>query len=297
MFADDGIWVAGEALIDLVPDASMNRVAIVGGGPANTAKSLAHLGYTTHFIGGISTDLHGEAITEELKMYGVNLELAHYSELPTATASVTLDETGSAQYEFSLLNTATFNFQSSWLPHGSPRVLHVGTLATIVEPGANELWTWARGLKAPIVFDPNVRPSVMANRDLYRDYVEKWMLISSVVKMSEEDFVWLYPNLKSGRDLLSFGPHFVVITHGERGLTAHHSTFSVSVPGVKVDVADTVGAGDTVGAIVVESIVNLGLEQTQSQVVEVLHRAARAAAITCSRNGARPPSNHELSNL
>lgn len=294
MFADNGIWVAGEALIDLVPDLYTNRVAIVGGGPANTAKALANLGHTTYFIGGISTDSYGESITNELKNYGVNLDLAHHSKLLTATASVTLDDLGSAKYKFSLLNTATFDFHSSWLPQGNPNVLHVGTLATIVEPGATELLTWASGVTAPIVFDPNIRPSVMANRDLYREYVEKWIRISSVVKMSEEDFVWLYPYLKSSRELMNLGPQFIVITHGARGLTAHHSSFSVTVPGVEVEVVDTVGAGDTVGAIIVESILEFGVEQTQDEVEEVLRRAAKAAAITCSRSGARPPSRQEL---
>ena len=294
MFADNGIWVAGEALIDLVPDSCTNPVAIVGGGPANTAKSLANLGHTAYFIGGISTDSYGESITTELKNYGVNLDLAHHSELPTATASVTVDESGSAKYEFALLNTATFDFRHSWLPQGNPRVLHVGTLATIVEPGATELWTWASGMSAPIVFDPNIRPSVMDNHDLYRECVEKWIRISSVVKMSEEDFVWLYPHLKSSRELMNLGPEFIVITHGARGLTAHHSSFSVTIPGVAVDVVDTVGAGDTVGAIIVESILEYGIKQTQDQVEKVLRRAAKAAAITCSRSGARPPSRQEL---
>lgn len=294
MFEDSGIWVAGEALIDLVPDESNKRVAIVGGGPANTAKTLANLGHLTHFIGGISKDDFGKAIENELTSFGVNLDFIHHSKLPTATAIVTLDETGSAKYEFSLTDTATFDFHQAWLPHGKPKVLHVGTLATIVEPGATELLNWASEIDAPIVFDPNVRPSVLADNVRYRDYVEKWMRISSVVKMSEDDLNWLYPQRISARELLKFGPRLIIITHGAKGLTAHHSSTMTEVPGVQVEVIDTVGAGDTTGAIIVESIAEIGLVQTLENIEKVLYRAAKAAAITCSRLGAQPPSKDEL---
>lgn len=294
MSDDAGIWVAGEALIDLVPNESNGRLAIVGGGPANTAKALANLGHFTQFIGGISSDNFGKAIETELISYGVRLDFAHYSNLPTATATVTLDETGSAEYEFFLTDTATFDFYQDWLPQAKPKVLHVGTLATIVEPGATELLNWAKNRGAPIVFDPNVRPSVLSDSLRYRAYVEKWMRISSVVKMSEEDFSWLYPQRMSASELLEFGPRLIVITHGAKGLTAYQSSAFTEVTGVKVDVVDTVGAGDTVGAIIVESIAQVGLNQTLEKIEKVLKRAAKAAAITCSRLGARPPSKDEL---
>lgn len=294
MFEDAGIWVAGEALIDLVPNETNSRVAIVGGGPANTAKALANLGHLTQFIGGISNDDFGKAIENELTSYGVNLDFAHYSKLPTATAIVTLDGSGNAEYEFSLTDTATFDFHQVWLPHGKPKVLHVGTLATIIEPGATELLNWASGIEAPIVFDPNVRPSVLADSVRYRDYVEKWMRISSVVKMSEDDLHWLYPQRNSARELLEFGPRLIIITHGAKGLTAHQSSTTSEVPGIKVNVVDTVGAGDTAGAIIVESIAQIGIDQTLEKIEKVLYRAAKAAAITCSRLGARPPSKDEL---
>ena len=48
----ESIWVAGEVLIDLIPRGG-ERVAIVGGGPANTAKALARLGFDSYFIDGL----------------------------------------------------------------------------------------------------------------------------------------------------------------------------------------------------------------------------------------------------
>ena len=284
------VWVAGEALIDLVPSGG-ERVAVVGGGPANTAKALARLGIPTSFIGGISFDEYGLQISRELAE--VDLSLSLRSDLPTAIAVVSLDAAGSASYEFKLAGTATFDFQRNWLPSGAPEVLHVGTLATIVEPGASALWEWAADLGVPILFDPNIRPSVLADRDRYREIVERWASISKVLKLSEADFEWL--GYESIGELLEIGPELVVLTRGAEGIVGYSKAGTVSVPGVKVAVADTVGAGDTVGAVLVEGIVKFGIKRLQDEALfQVLHRAARAAAITCSRVGANPPRGDEI---
>ncbi|NCX76989.1 MAG: carbohydrate kinase, partial [Actinobacteria bacterium] len=141
------VWVAGEALIDLLPrdGASM---AVVGGGAANTAKALANLEIDVSWVGGVSSDEYGNLIRRELE--SVDLSLANYSSLPTALAKVSLDRSGSASYEFLLNGTATFDFDLNWLPSGSPKILHIGTLATIVEPGASNLFDWAKGLKTKV---------------------------------------------------------------------------------------------------------------------------------------------------
>jgi len=284
------IWVAGEALIDLVPIGD-SRVPIVGGGPANTAKALAKLGINTSFIGGISSDEHGESIAKELA--SVDLSKALRTGLPTALAIVTLGESGSASYEFKLEGTATFNFSREWLPQGKPDVLHIGTLATLIEPGASELFEWASGLNVPIVFDPNIRPSVLGDREKYRSVVERWFGISDVIKMSDEDLKWL--GYSSVEGLFDFGAKLVAVTRGSEGIIGYTSAGEVSVPGVTVEVVDTVGAGDTVGAVIVEGIVRFGLEElVNEKLFSVLSRAAKAASITCSRAGANPPSLDEL---
>ncbi|MBM3721457.1 MAG: carbohydrate kinase [Actinobacteria bacterium] len=284
------IWVAGEALIDLVP-LNGEVKAIVGGGPANTAKALAKLGFEVCFIGGISSDSYGAAIREEL--HTVDLSLALASDLPTALAEVSLDSSGSASYKFTLEGTATFNFHNLWLPNGSPDVLHIGTLATLVEPGASELYSWAKGLDSLIVFDPNVRSSVLSDAGKYREIFESWALISKIVKMSEEDLHFL--GYSGGEKVLALGPELVVITKGADGMEGITSKGLVSVPGVKVEVVDTVGAGDTVGAILVEGLFRYGFDDLKGKnLFTVLTRAVRAAAITCSRAGASPPSAKEL---
>jgi fructokinase len=292
------IWVCGEVLIDILPTGS-----VVGGGPANTAKALARLGHDVHFIDGISSDAYGQSARAELLNDGVNLDLVLASDKPTCTATVTLDVAGSASYEFLIDGTATFDFNSSWLPDPyryQPQVLHIGTLVTVIEPGASALYDWAMSVAelAPIVFDPNIRPSVMPDRDLYEAAVEKWAALSAVIKVSDDDLAWLFPGQPIedvANRWISEGVFLVIVTRGANGLVGYTAEGCVEVPGVKVDVVDTVGAGDTVGAIVVEAMLAHGLVELRGDLLRsVLTRAAAAAAITCSRKGAQPPYKHEL---
>jgi len=292
------IWVCGEVLIDVLPTGP-----VVGGGPANTAKALARLGYKVDFIDGISTDAFGVMARKELERDGVGLSLALSSDKPTCTATVTLDSNGSASYEFLIDGTATFDFDHSWLPDPErlkPSVLHIGTLVTIVEPASTVLYQWAIQCAefAPIVFDPNVRTSVVGDHQAYRAAVEKWVEISSVIKLSDEDMAWLYPDESMdevAQRWIANGASLVVVTRGAKGIIGYTEHEFEEVDGAKVSVVDTVGAGDTVGAILVEGIVTHSVNGLQGQVLNaVLHRAAIAAGITVSRAGAQPPRLHEL---
>ena len=292
------IWVCGEVLIDILPTGP-----VVGGGPANTAKALARLGYEVHFIDGISTDAFGVSARKELERDGVGLSLASRSDKPTSTATVTLDSTGSASYEFLIEGTATFDFVDSWLPDPErlkPAVLHIGTLATIVEPASSVLHEWAIKTAefAPIVFDPNVRTSVVGDRVKYRAAVEKWVGISSVIKLSDDDISWLYPDEaidELAKRWIANGVSLVVLTRGANGIIGYTEHGFEEVAGAQVSVVDTVGAGDTVGAVLVEGIVKHSVSGLYGHVLNaVLHRAAVAAGITVSRAGAQPPRLHEL---
>ena len=255
------------------------------------------------FIDGISTDSYGQMVRKELLADGVNIKYSKMIEKPTALAVVTLSEAGSATYEFLLKDTATFDFQTSWLPDSKsnpPALLHIGTLATVVEPAASTLFKWASEVSknSIVVFDPNVRPAVISDRDNYKKAVERWLSISDVVKMSIEDANWLYPgkNLNEiTKEWLSNKTKLIVVTKGEDGISAFTSDESFEVPAVKVSVSDTVGAGDTVGAIVVEAIVEIGLDNLKGEKLQsMLSRATKAAAITVSRSGAKPPTKNEI---
>ena len=296
------VWVTGEVLIDLIPEGA-DRKPIVGGGPANTAKALAKIGIDTQFIEGISTDDYGRMAKEELVDSGVKLDYVEYSDKPTCLAIVSLSDSGSASYEFVIESTATFDFTSDWLPNPQserPSLLHIGTLATVIEPGASVLFDWVQSVAkvAPVVFDPNIRPAVMNDREKYVMQVERWVSISSAVKVSDEDLKWLYPSLEIDQVVkkwLTKGPSLIVVTYGDKGLVGYRVGEKVSVDAVKIAVADTVGAGDTVGAILIEAIVKDGLNTLSGVRLEMmLKRAAKAAAITVSRSGANPPTLKEI---
>ncbi len=292
------IWVCGEVLIDVLPTGP-----VVGGGPANTAKSLARLGHAVDFVGGISTDSFGHMARKELERDGVGLGLSLESDKPTSTATVTLYKAGSATYKFVIDGTATFEFSPSWLPDPErlkPSVLQIGTLATVVEPGATVLFDWAVNCAefAPIVFDPNVRPSFLGDRKKYCQAVEKWVGISSVVKLSDEDIAWLYPD-QSLDDVahrwLEGETSLVVVTRGAKGIIGYTHDAQDEVESYAVELVDDIGAGDTVGAILVEAVAQYSVAGIVGHTLnKVLHRAAVAAGITVSRAGAQPPRMHEL---
>ena len=299
------VWVCGEALIDLIPvrPGSDQRQVIPGGGPANTAHALARLDIPTEFIGGLSDDQYGQRMRSEFIAGRVGLTFTPEHQLPTCLAIVSIDVDGGATYEFKIDGTATFAFTAENLPDPKviqPDAIYIGTLATIIEPGASILKDWIIQAQdyAPIIYDPNIRSSVISDRSRYQEVVKEWVALSNVVKASEDDLAWLYPEtdpLEIARRWVSIGVQLVVITKGENGIVGVTENQEVSIPGVKVEVIDSVGAGDTVGAVLVEALVEFGLEKlTRELLSHTLHRAALAAAITCSRAGANPPTKAEL---
>jgi len=283
--------------MDLIPVVGGDRVPIVGGGPANTAKAVARLGYPTYFVGGISSDEYGRAVELELLRSGVDLSLVHRGDSPTALAIATINEAGLASYEFKLDSTVSFNFHSSWLSKEDADVIHIGSVATLLEPGASELYRWLSEKSATVVFDPNVRPSIQSDRKVYRNSVERWIGLAKIVKLSEDDFSWLYENSESEviANWLSRGTEIVVVTRAERGLSAFTRDGRIDCPAAKVELVDSVGAGDTIGAVIVEGLLKYGLAGLKADALrQVLERAAKAAGITCSRAGANPPWKEEL---
>jgi fructokinase len=353
--SSSSMWVCGEVLIDRLPapisnnkegNSNDNRINIVGGGAANTAKCISRLGYKVEFIDGLSSDIYGQMAVSDLLNDNVGLDLCLMtdSDKPTCLATVTLDQdTKKASYEFLINNTSTFAFHKSWLPDFAihkPSVLHIGTLATIIEPGATEIYNWAyEGAVAscchnnnnnnniPIVYDPNIRPSVMPDRNKYQKSVNKFASISTIIKASDDDIEWLYPNTSleavarnwlfatdgdgDGEGLTSL----VVITKGADGIMSftkqnnnnniknNKNDMNIHIinvkPSIQIVVKDTVGAGDTVGAILVEAVVKYGINKLVNNdhnclLRSVLERANKASGITCSREGCKPPTQADL---
>jgi fructokinase len=301
------IVVAGEALIDLVPQESRSGelpalVPQLGGGPFNTAVALGRLGSPVAFCSRVSTDHFGEALLGSLGDAGVDTSPVQRGSEPTTLAVASIAENGSAAYSFYVEGTADRLFTlPERLPAGT-RAVSFGTCSLVLEPGASAYEKLMRREAERGVFtalDPNIRAGLIPDPDAYRARFRSWLPHTGLLKLSEEDADWLGG---SPKEWLAAGPAAVVLTRGGAGLTVlTRDGREFSVPGVSVDVVDTIGAGDTVnaallhrlaghGALTVDAVAALG----EGDWRDVLGFAARAAAITCSRAGARPPFAAEL---
>ncbi|MFF9006168.1 carbohydrate kinase family protein [Streptomyces goshikiensis] len=289
------IVVGGEALIDLVPAAAPPGALLPrpGGGPYNTALALGRLGARVAFCSRVSADGFGESLLAGLRAAGVDLSLVQRGPEPTTLAVPSLAPDGSAAYRFYVEGTADRLFT---LPPALPagvRALGLGTCSLVLEPGASAYEALLRresqrGLLT--LLDPNIRPALIADPAAYRSRFEGWLPYVSVLKLSEDDAAWLGGRV---RDWLAAGPSAVVLTRGSEGLTvwtregAEHS-----VPSRRVTVADTIGAGDTVGAALLHRLA--GHRSGPVDWPGMLEYAAHAAALTCTRAGAEPPYAAEL---
>ncbi|MFD9794482.1 carbohydrate kinase [Streptomyces sp. NPDC059070] len=286
------IVVAGEALIDLVPARPGDRLGPLvprpGGGPYNTAVALGRLGAATAFCSRVSTDGFGEALLDGLRSAGVDTSLVQRGPEPTTLAVATVGADGAAGYGFYASGTADRLFElPPELPSGVT-ALAFGTCSLVLEPGASAYEALLRRESARGVFtllDPNVRAGLIPDADAYRARFRSWLPHVSLLKMSEEDAAWLGGGV---REWLAAGPEAVVLTRGAAGLTVWtRSGLEVSVPGERVDVVDTIGAGDTVNAALLRTAAGRHLSAPQWR--EALAYAAQAAALTCTTQGANPP--------
>ncbi len=299
------IVVAGEALIDLVPQgtgALADLTPALGGGPYNTAVALGRLGSPTAFCSRVSEDAFGQALLDGLRQAGVDVRAVRRGPEPTTLAVATVSGDGSAAYSFYVEGTADRLFTApAALPAGT-RAVSFGTCSLVLEPGASAYEELMRRAAAQGVFtalDPNIRPGLIPDADAYRARFRRWLPSVSLLKLSEEDARWLGG---TPGEWLAAGPSAVVVTHGGDGLTAYtRDGAEHSVPGENVDVVDTIGAGDTVNAALLHGLAaqdalspaglaGLGAAGWR----RLLRFAARAAAITCSRAGAQPPYAAEV---
>ncbi|MGW0942045.1 carbohydrate kinase family protein [Streptomyces sp. NPDC002623] len=302
------IVVAGEALIDLVPQGTGALAGLqpaLGGGPYNTAVALGRLGSPTAFCSRTSLDAFGEALLGRLRESGVDVSAVQRGTEPTTLAVATVDGDGSAAYSFYVDGTADRLFTApAALPAGT-RAVSFGTCSLVLEPGASAYEELMRTSAAQGLFtalDPNIRPGLIPDADAYRARFKSWLPSVSLLKLSEEDARWLGG---TPHEWLSAGPTAVVLTHGGAGLSVFTRDGSIHpVPGEEVEVVDTIGAGDTVNAALLHGLaLRDALSPTAVEFLgaddwtRLLRFAARAAAITCSRAGAEPPYASEVGEL
>lgn len=292
--------VIGEALIDIVGGRSEH----VGGSPLNVAAGLARLGRSVDFLTHIGTDAHGRQIADYLKSAGVHLVPGSTDAERTPTAMATVAADGSASYEFDL------DWRLSGTPPFAPPLfVHTGSIAAVREPGCLAVAALldAYRVSATITFDPNVRPSLIADRDLARARIDKLVARADVVKVSDEDLRWLVPGrapLDTARSWLACGPAIVAVTQGSQGASAFCAAGDTAVPAKPVEVVDTVGAGDAFMVGLLDTLWELDLLGGDRRdhlrrigldtLASALDVAATTSALTVARAGADLPDRATL---
>lgn len=297
--------VIGEALVDVVarPDGSVSEHA--GGSPANVAVGLARLGRPTLLATEIGDDRSGELVTRQLAASGVRLsEHTIQPGRSTSSARAMLDEAGAA----------TYTFDVRWQPDltglaGDFLVVHTGSMATAIEPGASAVLALLRERRthSTISYDVNARPALMGAAGAARARIREFAALSDVVKASDEDLAWLEPEMTwqdAAATVLSLGPAAVVVTRGGEGAAVMTGAGAVTAPAPSVDVVDTVGAGDSFNAALLDALWSRSLlghhrradlaGLTLDAWRDVAAYAARLAALSTTRAGAEPAYLHEV---
>lgn len=290
----DHVLVIGEALIDVVEREGRPAEDHVGGSPANVALGLGRLGVPVRLRTALARDVRGDRIHSHLAASGVVVEPESFVLERTSTAIARIARNGDAAYEFDI------DWQiGAAIELGEARVVHVGSIGCFIEPGASavreSLHTWRH--RAYATFDPNIRPSLVGDRDHAASVTDDVASLCDLVKLSVEDAAWLYPAASVeeviGR-FLSRGARVVVLTLGGDGaLIASHGA-QVSVRHQARQVRDSVGAGDTFMAAMIAAVSEGRLGTDVDSLRAAGERAAAAAAITVGRTGADLPTLMEI---
>ena len=307
------VAVAGEVIMDLVPAGAPDLFrAAPGGSPANVAVGLARLGVPARLLARLSDDVLGRRLRAHLASNGVDLSHAIHAAEPSSLAIVVLADDGSADYDFRVDGTSDWQWTDAEVSDAVDGVvaLHVGSLGLTTPPGGEVLRRLAGRARdtATVSFDPNVRHLLMGSADSTMRIVDEVLRVADVVKASDEDIAWLAPGralTDVASDWAARGPALVVITRGGDGAVAVGSSAgAVERPGLRVDVVDTVGAGDSFMGAVLAGLHRRGLlgahrrealrAMDPATVTALVDEAVEVSAITCSRRGADPPSAQEL---
>ena len=307
------ILCCGEALIDMIPaPTTADRdgfVPYAGGAIFNTSIALGRLGIRTGMLTGLSSDMFGQQLSDALQASHVDTSHVITSARPTTLAFVQLQD-GHASYSFFDENSAGRMLSTDDLPEVSGEVssLYFGGISLACEPGAS---TYAallerEGSTRAVMIDPNIRTTFIEDADLYRDRLDRMIALADIVKVSDEDLNWIIPDPLSLDEKIkrvqAKGPSVVILTRGGDGATGFLADGTeVNVPARRVEIVDTVGAGDTFNAGVLAKLSTLGMLQktelktlSPEAMTEALEYGARVAAITVSRAGANPPWAEEL---
>jgi fructokinase len=300
--------IVGEALVDLVGQRGGRTLAAhPGGSPANVALGLARLGNPVTLKTRLGRDAFGTMIREHLEASGVVVDAGPDEKAVSTSLAIATLAAGIASYDFRI----EWDVPSLLPLPVETRCLHTGSLGTVLPPGnANVVDLMAREHergRVTVSYDPNVRPALMGAPAGARPDVERLVALSDVVKVSDEDLRWLYPDRpyeQVAAAWLDSGPAMVVVTRGDAGVYALSGDLELHRPAIPIDLVDTVGAGDSFTSGLLDGLRRADLIGAarhdalaaidEATLVDVVDQAARVAAITCSRPGADPPTRAQL---
>lgn len=301
------VTVLGECVADVFTAPGGDRGGLMlrmlpGGGPANTAVGLARLGTPSRFLARLSGDVFGRHFRAHLLDSGVDLSDAVAADEPSTLAVADIGTDGQAAYTFHAQGTADWQWTGSELDGagtGRSVCVHSGSLALALAPGGPAVEGFlARAREhATISIDPNVRTAVV-DADAYRRRLPHWCSLADVLRLSEDDLHALHPEAELAaacEDFHRAGARLIVVTHGAGGATISLDGERRTVPGVPVDVIDTVGAGDSFTAGLLHRLSARGLlggrleAATLDEVTDACRYAVRVAALTCTVSGPNPP--------
>lgn len=305
------IICCGEALIDMLPRSLPTGEDVFqpvpGGALFNTAVALGRLGVDTAFLSGLSNDMFGTQLASHLQVSNVDIGYAIRTDHPTTLAFVAFED-GVAHYSFFDENSAGRLLHASQLPDipQGVQALHFGGISLIAEPcgSAYEALACRQAGNSVISLDPNIRPGFVDDEPAYRDRLARLMAVSDIIKVSEEDFAWLEPERSFSsvcKEWISGGASLVVLTRGGDGCQAHTASFDVEIEAERVEVVDSVGAGDTFNAGLLASLAETGFLSADRlaglddiTLVNALRFAAKVAGHTVGQTGANPPWKSQI---
>ncbi|SMG41395.1 carbohydrate kinase family protein [Agreia pratensis] len=312
------VTAIGESLVDVIvgSDGAPNTEH-PGGSPMNIALGLARLNRPVALVTHIGNDARGTSIAEHLHDAGVTLAFGSVRDEPSSTATAYLKPDGSAEYVFDLHWSLPCGLNIDDPILAGSQLVHVGSIGAFLEPGGSTVVSLLTQLvdseHRPLVFfDPNMRPSIVTDHGAALARFERIAALAAVVKLSDEDAEWLYPELDleaAIERILGFGVGLVTVTLGSAGALLATRSLRVTAPGVAVAVADTIGAGDSFMSALIDYIAELLDEGVDSDALRngqafdaallksIGEYAVRCAAITVSRPGANPPTREEIGNL
>lgn len=300
------ILCTGESLIDMVPEDGHYR-PLSGGAVYNTTIALGRLGIPTAYFWPISRDPFGEQLLRPLVEAAVDIDLCPRTDRLTTLAFVTLTG-GEARYSFYDEGSAGRMLRPEEVPPLPRQIsaLFAGGISLVPDPcgAAVESLVARETGRIPVMLDPNIRPFFIQDEGAYRARLARLLPMADIVKLSGDDLEWLYPGQShqdAAREVLALGPRVVLQTGGSEGSRAHWAGETVFAPSFRVQVADTIGAGDTFNAGVLASLMQQGMlavdaleSLTAEHLTQALTLGAKAASITVSRHGANPPWAHEM---